>query len=365
MKQIKYSYCLNENNELIHIKSVSKENRHIHSYHCLECGNEMIAKIGKIKVPHFAHKADTTCNGESYLHKLAKRRIMEKFNSTDRFPLIFIRDVPCVKSKECPFYYEYKCFESNVKIEYDLKCWKGNVIYDSCKEETIYGNFKPDILLTCSSKQNRKPVFIEIYKTHKSEEEKLCSENRIIETMKIKEESDIDDIIERGFIEGENCNTFNCHPVFPVIKRNDVPIKRFVLNPDGSAFFISSYIKCGQIHKKAKSKSLLELNMMDYIEIWEDGVLDSYQKGLVYAVKKGFNIKNCILCRFHKYNDFYCRTICTHYKSLGEKTPITKQSKANTCPHYTLNQKLMNHSLSDIEKDIIEVKENNSLLLFT
>ena len=59
MGQIKYSYCLNENNELVHISSVSAETRHSHTYYCLECGQPLIAKIGKIKVPHFAHGADT------------------------------------------------------------------------------------------------------------------------------------------------------------------------------------------------------------------------------------------------------------------------------------------------------------------
>ena len=45
---IKYSYCLNENNELVHISSESVESRHSHSFYCLECGQELIAKIGKI-----------------------------------------------------------------------------------------------------------------------------------------------------------------------------------------------------------------------------------------------------------------------------------------------------------------------------
>lgn len=71
MKQIKYSYCLDENKNLVHISSVTDENRHSRTFFCLECGQPMIAKIGKVKVPHFAHAADTACDGESYLHKLA------------------------------------------------------------------------------------------------------------------------------------------------------------------------------------------------------------------------------------------------------------------------------------------------------
>ena len=49
-----------------------------HTYRCLQYHKTLIAKIGNKKVPHFAHKKGNACNGESYLHKLAKRRIREK-----------------------------------------------------------------------------------------------------------------------------------------------------------------------------------------------------------------------------------------------------------------------------------------------
>lgn len=90
-KQVKYSYCINENNQLVHIKEITNETRHNHKLLCLECGQEMVANLGTKKAWYFSHKANTACNGESYLHKLAKRKIREKFLSSDSFPIIFTK----------------------------------------------------------------------------------------------------------------------------------------------------------------------------------------------------------------------------------------------------------------------------------
>lgn len=364
MGQIKYSYCLNENNELVHISSVSAETRHSHTFYCLECGQPLIAKIGKIKVQHFAHGADTACDGESYLHKLAKRRIREKFMSADSFPITFVRDVPCIESGKCPCFEKGYCSERDVNIPNDLRTWKGNVIYDTCQEEVRLGDFQPDLLLTCSTKPDREPVFIEVYKTHESEEPKVTSDYRIIETTKIKTEADIDEILENGFIEGQNCRTFNFSPKLPSIRKKDIPIDRFVLFRSGAAtiYRATEYIvMCDKLNQRVQPNSVRELNMRGGIDIWGDLVannkLDSFQQGLVYLVKKGLFIKNCILCKFYKYNDRYDRYICILYKSMewGKTTPQPRQSMANTCPRYELNQELMNHPLSELEKEVAEV----------
>lgn len=362
MKQIKYCYCLNENNELVHISSVSLESRHNKTYRCLECGNELVAKIGKIKIPHFAHRADTACDGESYLHKLAKRRIRKKFMSADSFSITFVRDVPCQDSGRCPCCTQSNCFERDISIPSDLKNWNGNVVYDTCQEEVRLGEFQPDLLLTCSTKPDRKPVFIEVYKTHQSEEPKVNSDYRIIETMKIKTEGDIDDIIERGFIEGQNCRTFNFSPILPSIKKKDIPIDRFVLFQSGAATIyraVDYIVMCDKLNQRVDSNSVRELNIRGSIDIWgnlaANKQLDSYQTGLVYLVKKGLVIKNCILCKFYKFNDYYTSYICILYKSFGAQSPKPKQSMANTCPRYELNQELMNHPLSELEKCVSEV----------
>ena len=245
-----------------------------------------------------------------------------------------------------------------MNIPNDLKIWNGDVIYDTCQEEVRLGDFQPDLLLTCSTKPDREPVFIEIYKTHKSEEPKTTSNYRIIETTKIKTETDIDEILEKGFIEGQNCRTFNFSPKLPPIRKKDIPIDRFVLFRNGAVTIhrATEYIvMCDKLNVRVHSNSVRELNMKGGYDIWGDDKLDSYQQGLVYLVKKGLSIKNCILCKFYKYNEFSNTHICIRYKTLGEQYHFPKQTTAKTCRLYQEDPILMNHSIEEFEKDVSEV----------
>lgn len=86
MPGIKYHYALDEQNHLVCIDEVSIEDRHAHSYHCLNCGAGMIPRMGKVRSRHFAHRGDEdNCGNETYLHKLAKRLIKEKFDREGAF----------------------------------------------------------------------------------------------------------------------------------------------------------------------------------------------------------------------------------------------------------------------------------------
>lgn len=367
LKQIRYSYSVNEEGELVHIKSLTDATRHVHRLYCLQCGQEMVAKLGTKKVWHFSHKAEIACDGETYLHKLAKRMIREKFVSANHFPITFSKEVTCLESNRCPCFIEETCQEHDVKISCDLKIWNNSIVYDTCEEETSVGSFRPDLLLTCSIKPNRRPVFIEIFKTHQSESEKLFSNYKIIETKKIESEEDIEDIVLRGFVEGENCTTYNFNPPLPFIRKTDVPIDRFVLFKSGAVkvFKASNYVVyCNNVYKRYHPRSVVELNMRDQgIDLWGDNeqtnVLDSYQTGLVYLVKKGMTIRNCILCKYYKYNDFYSSYICILYKTIGiDSRP--NQSFANKCQRYELNPRLMTHSLSELEKVVFEIEYRDS-----
>lgn len=361
-KIVKYSYCLDEQKNLVHIESLTEETRHYSRFFCVSCGHEMVANLGKIRVKYFSHKKEIGCSVESYLHKLAKYRIREKFCTSTTFPICFKRDVPCSDRDFCPCFIESHCCEKDVTIPFDLKAWNGNPLYDSCKEEMKVDEFRPDLLLTSSMYPNRKPIFIEVYKTHKSEETKVNSEYRIIETLRIQSENDIDDIIERGFIEGENCTFHNFTPTLPKKRKKDIPIERFILYRNGSAFVVRSMdysLYCDSIYKKSNASSEAELNINDPWGYKESSLgLNSIQLGLVYLLKKGRDIKNCILCRYYRYNDRYEKNICILYKKLNKQSPYPRQIDAKTCVQYELNQELMRYSLSEVEREVSEVPNN-------
>lgn len=351
---VKYGYCLDENGRLVHIKSVTDAKRRVHRYRCLQCGQEMIANLGEKKAWYFSHKADTACDGESYLHKLAKRRIREKFMNEESFPIIFKRDFHCENRGNCPYYREWGCLEHDGTERHDLKYWEARPLYDSCLEEVSYGEFRPDLLLKCSTKPDVPPIFVEIYKTHQSSEEKVNSKYRIIETKKIESEADIDDIIARGFVEGENCTLWNFHPKRAIDKSKiRIPVDRFILYNSGKAYVEQLF--CDKRDKRIKPKSVVELNVRRQ-EFNTDGhILGSYEKGLVYLKWKGMPIRNCILCKNYVYNDYLSSNICRKHSNLGMQDPCPEQSLAGICEHYELREELKNYPLSKLERDVSRV----------
>lgn len=253
--------------------------------------------------------------------------------------------------------------EKGVKIHGDLKVWNSKILYDNCEEEVLVEGFRADLLLTYTKDADRSPIFIEIFKTHQSSDAKVNSKYRIIETLPIKSENDIDDILQRGFVEDENCAVYNFNPHLPFIRKKDVPIDRFILfrNWAAKVYNAMNYeVLCGSLNQRCNSDSVAELNMRPHgINIWgmqnQKETLDAYQMGLLYFVKKGMPIRNCILCKYRKYNDAYNKFVCVLYKKLGHESPFPGQAKANQCPQYELSPIFKDYSLSDLEKEVSEV----------
>lgn len=363
MREIKYRYCLDKDtNELIYIGDLTKDTRYDHKYKCLECGQEMEANMGPVRRRYFSHVSGHACNGESYLHKLAKRRIRMKFEKTDSFPIVFVRDIPCTESDSCFFMDKFHCSFHNERIEHDLKIWKEKPLYDFCEEEKMYGDFKPDLLLTSKARPALTPIFIEVFKTHKSTEKKINSDYKIIETLKIKSEADIDDIIERGFVENDNCKFFGFTPSSLKRRKADIDITRVIIFPDGLSTFLShGEVKCGMMNKKYDPKSLLEFNVKSFPHLHEGSssqiLLLPSQVGLAWAVKKGMSIRNCMLCNWYRYNDSLGKYMCIKYKKLGQEFKFPKQNYAMKCNEYVYSFELNRCTLADLQKLGSEVIE--------
>lgn len=80
--EILYPYALNSERTLIFIENVERDDK---EYICPGCNQPMIARLGKIRVHHFAHKASTnvqgSCNGETALHMTAKYLLKQRFEN--------------------------------------------------------------------------------------------------------------------------------------------------------------------------------------------------------------------------------------------------------------------------------------------
>lgn len=180
MKTLLYEYAKNECDVFTHIDDANKE----HCYRCIECGEPLIIKDGSKKRKHFAHKSNSNCDGESYVHKIWKKRIKDKFYSNSPFCIQYIVGTPCKDVTTCMIkkkVSDLKCNTYYVK-EVDLK-----QEYDTCEEEIEYKGFVGDIVLTDSKNPDKEPLFIEIDYTHSCDEDKIASGIRIIE---IKVEDD-------------------------------------------------------------------------------------------------------------------------------------------------------------------------------
>lgn len=204
--ELKYPYAIDESNNMIHIASVSEDSRKNSSYRCPNCGGKMQACLGGKNAHYFRHDVqEQKCGLESYIHKVAKTIIVNRFNSPQSsFIIGFSPKRQCKVYDKCE-HSDYSCLlppeyrEYNLKAQYDLPA----------KAEENYsdenGIFRPDIILS-SSNSSRKPIFIEVYHTHKSSESKVDSGNLIIE-VKIKTFEDLK-LLETGILQESNAIRF-------------------------------------------------------------------------------------------------------------------------------------------------------------
>lgn len=72
---IKYPLALDESGGLCDIETVSERG----AFGCLNCQDPMVALLGSKRSHHFSHRPNGVCSSESFLHKAAKRCVVEGF----------------------------------------------------------------------------------------------------------------------------------------------------------------------------------------------------------------------------------------------------------------------------------------------
>lgn len=335
MSKIKYHFALNDKGEVIDIANVTESDRQS-KFYCLNCGDEMRPRLGAKNAHHFAHKNTTPdCNPETYLHKLAKRKIKEKFDSAVPFEISFFQTSVCSDKNSCPFYKKEECKSEEYK-SYDL-----HKTYDTCTEEQIFGNYRADLLLTSSTKPDIPPVFIEILVTHKCEEEKIKSDHKIIE-IEIRKEEDIIHLTQSPIIEPDKysfdkpaikCTFYNFKRTAPVSKLEMRGIPKFYLFKSGSAYVsnMDEYPSCREVMKKDNPKAVLEL-VVDALYFDNPSI---HELGYAKAYEMGYNVRNCLLCEYHKGLMPTPNVNCPYERYGTTQDPIGPE--AMNCSYYRIN----------------------------
>lgn len=352
MTSIKYKYAYDENGVLVSIQDVDQESKQNNTYHCISCGKILLPKLGIKNVHHFAHKS--TCNGESYLHKLAKLKLKEKFYSQDcsfkvNLPTVSI----CNQKNTCPFFHEGcktgTINEINLR-EYYNQCEEEISIHIKNEHDNPIVSFSPlengstyvaDLLLWNKEKPENTPIAIEIYCSHECEEQKIKSGLRIIE-IKIDSEEDIEKLIKND-IGGDNVSFFNFHPKIGKTFINNVNVfSRFALFKSGAALLstIEDYQYCKDRHIKKNRYSIAELNIGGGNTCGFENTT-TYRLAFAYLIKHGYNIRNCMLCKYYKsYEESYTmEPFCANYKRSSIRNP--KQKDASSCNCFELNEKMI------------------------
>jgi len=348
MHNIAYKFAYDENKVIVCIDSLTERHRAVHRYYCINCGAEMIVKLGKKRAHHFAHKHEVdSCSQETYLHKLTKLVIKDKFDSSAEFLIEYQRKYSCDNKNVCPFY-DDNCFEEKLD-KFDLRKY-----YDTCEEEQTICGFVADLLITNSKMPDRAPILIEILVSHKCSQEKLDSGLRIIE-IPIKDENDIITIRSGKIKEADESLNKNSKHVpgrakFINFEKNSKKVMtmakkslhRLIVYKSGSIYVEYNQIhpNCREQHIRRRYNSMLELN------IDPDNFLASYELGgLVIAMNLGCQINNCSLCKHHRprYDDYDINEspiFCSMSKNYG--TPrYPKKKEANNCQYYSVNKKML------------------------
>lgn len=211
----RYQYAKDEQGRIV--KAIDLVGQNVGEYICIGCDNALIAKVnGKIKKPHFAHKAVLECNGETYLHRLGKRAFFDTYQK-------------CLQENE-PFYVTFhvpkKCqkFKRTIRkhcdLGYEQKRFDLTNYYSKIEVEKKNDSFIPDLLLSRESQPNEN-IYIEIAVTHFLSEKKESSGKRIIE-IPLDTEEDVEKIYKADLQQND--------ALFIGFNQESVPIVMLIAN---------------------------------------------------------------------------------------------------------------------------------------
>ena len=334
---IKYKYAKCSESSLVDINDIKRESRYeLAPYTCFGCGGELVPNLGKIKVKHFSHKTSEACSRETYLHNLAKNAFLEKYTQCldERKPFILNSTFPVTCNK---FIKEIgqPCITSRI-VGVDLTKY-----FKMISLEKGFDGFVPDI--TLQSDDKLQSMFIEMAVTHKCDDNKINSGNRIIE-INIEHEDDIKKILSGEISESsENIITYNFK------KKNIIDDDcKGECETEASLFVVFESQKCVLLEMKLVDAVVYPIRgkvSHSEIIVYMSGHRTSAQKLFIHKVREAhFNkirIKNCFLCRYHGMHGENKAIFCKHLKKSFNS------NEAISCNYYRVFRTIRECEVAD------------------
>ncbi len=334
MGDVKYRFACDENDTILDITKIDSNYRKEHSFRCIGCGQRMKANFCKNKANYFSHNGDS-CSSETYLHKLAKRIIKERFNKSDSFEIAYRQTEVCDRFQSCCFFEKEIC--SNIVLKkFNLKDY-----YTLCEEEKHVKGFIADLLLSNTIRKEDDSILIEICVTHPCTDEKINSGLRIIEISVDSEEtirklkySDISEINNSIRFHGFKREVKNKVPI------NKRIIQKISLYPNERIDKIPFGCYCNYMQiENNNNNSIAEIYVPNFKEF-------SYAHALVVLRENGMELKNCILCEYYKRYDNHSliHSNCMNWR------------RADKCSNYKENRRMIEKLLSELTGKYILIK---------
>ncbi|WP_146088625.1 hypothetical protein [Parapedobacter indicus] len=353
---------------ITHIGTITREVRSTQQYRCVGCGAEMTAVLGNIKAHHFRHSGET-CSWESYLHKLGKQIIKQRFDGSPTFNVKFYSHNSCPHLAQCGIrrHHVWKRCTPGTPIE--LRTVNLKESYDTCQLEVTYRSFRADLMLTHSKYPERPPTFLEIAVTHQCDQNKINSGIRIIE-LDVQTELDlIQEITENvGNLVPQKINTYPTKYVSAIrfynFKRTYQPtyaLDRFSLFVDDEGEYGAELRhevgSCHEAQFAHQDDSYLEVMLPT--EFNQQKKLGSL--GIALSIQEGFHIKNCHWCSLYN----HCKIIVDRMKvvdpSSGKYRVVEKRVFNKSIPESEIDRWLLARNCDKFHPSVREAQQKINL----
>lgn len=274
------------------------------------CGAEMVPVLGKIREWHFRHKSEgkVNCQSETYLHKLAKRTVVEGFAAAKGegrpYYLVLPQEQICRRWEER---FGIVCQQGYGKINHNLTKY-----FDVVQDEVRVDGFISDVLFSLIIGNDK--FLLEISVTHCCEEEKKCSGLKIVE-VHIGEEGDVLNLW--NFIDGTADNSMfyglkkqrpielNCAPQCEssVVAFHVFRSGKCLLQSDHPREVAKTIVRSSTIYSK-----VLEAGEGYFVSrLWAPRTVINEAR---FARDQGVDVKICYFCRYHGIGRFEKAIFC-------------------------------------------------------
>lgn len=344
MAELKYTYALDETKtRLVHINDAQKGS----VYYCLNsaCNELMSVRGGSKRKTHFYHiKNGDKCSYDNYLHTLAQKKFTEWFESGRYFNIELKKRAVCSNYENCIWKSDNDELNDDC-IKHYFSSYTLNQIYNKIEREKKHDNYIWDLLLTDCDNHNKSPLALEIYVTHKCDEDKINSGLRIIE-VKIESEKQLDDIIISGkLIDGRDFISYNFKDDFKNADNIKIRLNKVALNNQMKSTWKLVDCKC---YKTRRTDSIFEITFDHYLIAESTSYFDAFHWACAIIYKKFPSFRHCSLCTYYKYNDSYNEYICILYKKLQLKDKHDCTNAIN-CSHIQIDEQKIKDAINKIK----------------